>query len=314
MNQHTLDRENGSGDSAVVTFAIVALCSLLFCSKGVFVKRAYAVGASPILLLALRVGLSFPFFAVAACLSANRSRSRLTPQHHLKMAGLAFVGYYLSSLMNFAGLQYVSVGLERIILFTYPTLVVMGGALFLKRPIDRRTGWATALAYLGVCVGFGAELTRRTGWKDTSYGVLLILLSAVTYAIFLLLGGDLVKEVGSMRFTAHVVGMSCLFMLIHYASTQPLHLLVEQPRAVYENAVFLAIGGTVIPSFLMGLGLRRAGPAKFAVICAVGPIGTVILAAVVLGEPVGPIQVAGLGLSLAGGLMVSLLRVKPDGG
>ncbi|MGI9239366.1 MAG: EamA family transporter, partial [Verrucomicrobiales bacterium] len=114
----------------VATYLIVAACSVFFCSKGVFIKSAYGLGADPIVVLGLRMAYALPFFLIAAVWS-SRGRSKLTVRHWCTMAWLGFVGYYLSAIVNFAGLQFISVGLERIVLYTYPSLVLLGSALFL---------------------------------------------------------------------------------------------------------------------------------------------------------------------------------------
>jgi drug/metabolite transporter (DMT)-like permease len=295
-------------ESALVTFAIAALCSLLFCSKGVFVKLALAQGATPTLILALRMGFALPFFVAAALWTSHGKAAPITGRQLLKLIGLGFVGYYISALVNFAGLQYVSVGLERIILYTYPSLVILGGVLFFRKKLSLGMVAACLIGYAGVCIGFLGEIHGPGSFHDLVLGTALVALSALTYATFILLVGPMIAEIGAIRFTAYVVGISCVMVMIHYALTEPLGQLFRQGPAVYGYATILAIAGTVLPSFLMGIGIRRAGAQRFAIIGTTGPIGTLVLAALLLGEKVHFLQAAGLFLSLAGGAMVSLLK------
>jgi len=296
--------------SALATYLIVAGSSLFFCSKGVFAKASYAHGADPIEVLALRMGIAMPFFALVAWTSSRRA-ARLSGRDLCMLAGLGFIGYYVSSYVNFTGLQYVTVGLERIVLYTYPSLVLLGAALVKKQPLRRGIVIGLAISYAGILLAFAGEAGGRGGGTgETLLGVGLVFCSAVTYAGFITVSADLTARLGAWRFTAFVVGFSCLFILAHYVLTRPLTALVSLPTTVYFNGIWLAVFGTVVPSFLLGIGLRRAGAQKFAVIGTVGPVATLILAWAVLGEIPNLAQLAGFILALAGGLWVALQRTR----
>lgn len=295
--------------SRCLTFGIVALCASCFSSKGVFVKSAYQLGADPNTLLGLRMLFATPFFLLGGWIGHDRRNPPLQRRDWVHMIGLGFLGYYLSSYVNFLGLQYLSAGLERIVLYTYPSLVVIGGAIAQRALPQKKTLAAAGLSYFGICIAFAGEATHPAGSpRETLLGVGFVFLSAVTYAGFILLGGATVKRIGSTRFTSIVTGISCGMILTHFAITRPVAALLNQTPAIYGWAGLLAIVGTVIPSYLLGIGLRRAGSQKFAVVASVGPIVTLVLAWMLLGETVGTFQAIGFALTLSGGLWISLQR------
>lgn len=295
--------------SHILTYLIAAASSLFFCSKGVFVKSAYTHDVDTITILALRMAMAMPFFGLVAWIT-SLGAERLDLVTWGKLAGLGFVGYYLSSFVNFSGLQYISVGLERIVLFTYPSIVLLLGIMFGKSKWNWKILGPLTLAYGGILLAFAGEAYGKGSPADTVKGVALIFTSAVTYAVFILVSADLTRQVGALRFTSIVVGFSCVFVLTHYAMVHDVTDLVELTKPVYMYGGVLAVFGTVIPSFLMGIGLKRAGSEKFAIIGTIGPVGTVVLAWLVLGEALNVGQLVGFVLSLAGGLAITLMKSR----
>ncbi|HEY5792420.1 MAG TPA: DMT family transporter [Chthoniobacterales bacterium] len=310
-------QSNSSGSdfrSGLLTFAIVAGSSILFCSKGVFAKLAFAAGADAVTVLALRMAFALPFFLAIAA-GASRGAARLDAATWLRLAALGFLGYYFSSLVNFTGLQYVSIGLERIILYTYPSIVLVISAFFLRRRVRPVVWLACAVAWIGICAAFAGELRHPQAADQAVWGAFLIFLSALSYAGFILLSGGTIARVGVMRFTGLAVGFSCLFMLAHYGLTHDPRALGGLPAVVYGYGGILAVFGTVLPALLLSIGLKRAGAANFSIISAIGPVATFFLAWALLGESPNAGQLAGFALTLAGGLGISLLRtekVSPD--
>lgn len=271
-------------------------------------KLAYRAGADALTVLALRMLLTLPIFVGIGLWSNARAQRPITGKQWAQMAGLGFLGYYVSSLVNFLGLQYISVGLERIVLYSYPVLVMLGAACFLQQRPRRAVMVAAGVAWLGIAVAFVGEMGVKGDPAAVGLGAGLIFLSALTYAAFILLSGQLIAAVGAMRFTSVVVVFSCVFILLHYALQRPLSDLALVSREVWGLGALLAIFGTVLPSLLMGVGLRRAGAQRFAVIGSVGPVFTLILAWFLLGEQLHLTQVIGFCLSLCGGVTVSLLK------
>ncbi len=298
-----------SRSSGLLTFAIVAASSILFCSKGVVVKLAYTHGVDALTILTLRMGMALPFFVVIAAL-ASRGVAPLAAGDWLRLAGLGFVGYYVSSLVNFTGLQFVSVALERIVLYTYPTLLLIFSVLFLKKHVPRGVWIAAGISWIGIATAYAGELRSAVGNRNVELGAALIFLSALTYAVFILLSGGMIQRIGTMRFTGITVGFSCGFVLLHAAITMDVSALLTLPAPVYVEGLVLAVLGTVLPSVLLSTGLRRAGAQRFAVISTIGPMTTLFLAWAVLGEVPMASQWIGFGLALAGGLGVSLLKAE----
>lgn len=293
--------------TSLATYGIVAAGSLFFCSKAIFVKLLFRYGLDAVTVLALRMALALPFFVVGGWLDARSNPQPIHGKDLMRLALLGFFGWYLSSVVNFEGLRHVSVGLERMILYTYPSMVVIGSVFFLGKSLRWGVVLAMLVSYLGIVIGYHAESSVNAG-ADTLLGAGLVFASAVSYAVFVLFSGEMVSRIGPLRFTSWVVTFSGLFVLIHFAITHPPGALLRLPKEAYGWGVALAIAGTVIPSYLFGIGLKRAGSQAFAVIGMVGPLGTVVLAWMILGESVNLTQVIGLALTLAGGVAVSLLK------
>lgn len=299
----------------MLTFVICAASSICFCTKGVFAKLAYAEGADSITVLALRMGMALPVFLLVGWWTSRGTTPACRSGGWARLILLGFLGYYVSSFVNFLGLQYVSVGLERMVLYTYPSLVLLGSVLFLKRRIRPGVWACMAVAYAGIACAFGGEALQTGGSMQTlAFGTGLVFLSALTYAWFILASGETLRRLGPAAFTSRVVAVSCVLILAHYAATRPVTALFQLSGKTYACGATLALLGTVAPSYLLGIGLKRAGAQKFAVIGTVGPIVTILLAAVVLGETLHFWQIVGFLLSMAGGLGISLLKESPGGG
>ncbi len=296
--------------SSLATYGIVAASSLFYCSKAVFVKLAFRYGMDAVTVLALRMAMALPFFVIGGMVDAKANPRPLSGRDLMHLALLGFFGWYLSSVVNFEGLRHVSVGLERMILYTYPTLVMVGTVVLFGRPLRWSVVAAMLVSYVGIFIGYHAEASTGDPGQ-TLLGASLVFASAVSYATFVLFSGEMVARIGSIRFISFVVTFSALFVLVHFAVTHPAGLLLHLPHGAYGCGVALAIVGTVIPAYLLGIGLKRAGSQSFAIIGMVGPLGTVFLAWMILGEAINVTQLLGLGLTLAGGLAVSLLKEKP---
>ncbi len=297
--------------SALVTFGLAAGSSILFCSKGVIAKLAYAHGADAVSVLALRMGFALPFF-IGMIVVSSRNAAPIAAADWGRLVGLGFIGYYVSSLVNFSGLQYVSVGLERVVLYTYPSMVLAMSAFILRKQV-RPAMWAACIvAWLGIVAAFSGEWHAHPTGEHVILGTALIFLSALTYAIFILGSGEVIKRVGASRFTGLAVGISCVFVLLHYLATHPVDALLHFPTTVYGDGLLLAVLGTVAPALLMSLAVKRAGAQRFAIIGTIGPVVTLFLAWGILDERPNIGQVLGFVLTLGGGLFISLVRDRPS--
>jgi drug/metabolite transporter (DMT)-like permease len=282
-----------------------ALCvvgsAVAFSAKAVIAKLGYRHGADPATLLALRMGFSLPFFVVAA-LVTSRGRSPLPRAELGKIVGLGVLGYYLASVLDFYGLVHISAGLERLILFVYPTLVVLMSAFAFKTPITRRTLLALALTYGGVLLAVKTETAQARG-EGLWLGVAMIFGCALSYAAYLVGSGRLIPRIGSLRFTSLAMIVSSAAMFVHFLIVGG--RFTGHPPAVYLDGVLLALVCTVLPVFLLSEGIRRIGAGASAIIGAVGPISTIALAHWILGEPVHLVQAIGTVLVLVGATVVA---------
>ena len=281
---------------------------LLFSSKAVMVKLAYQYHVDAVSILMFRMLFSFPFYLVIAILYRNKNNGvELVRKDYIWLVFFGIVGYYLSSYFDFVGLIYIKASLERIILFIYPTIVILFNKLFLKQSVSKDQIFAIILTYVGIIIAFGHEVT--ISGHDAYLGGFFILLCAITYAAYLSGSGWLIPKFGVIKFTAYVMVVSCLCVFLHYAIINKIDLL-HYPREVYVLGFLIAIFATVIPSFLVSWSIKLISSSNFAVIAAVGPISTIILAAIFLNEQLTLIQLLGAFAVIIGISLVSLKKIK----
>ena len=288
-----------------IAFAVVG--TLAFSLRPILIKLSYAAApVSPVTLLFLRMVLSAPFF-IAVAWWLRREEPRLTARDWAAIAGLGFIGYYLASFLDFLGLQYVGAGLARLILFLYPTLVLLITFIFLHRRPTRRQLAALALTYVGVALVVSSQAQGGVQGRLFMLGVLLVFASALFYAIYLVASGELVKRIGSMRFTAYSMVVATLPAIVQFSVVEPMSAL-ELPRAVWAYVLIMATVSTVLPLFLQAEALKRIGATNFGLIGALGPVSAALMGAVGLEEPLTWIQAVGGVLVIIGVLLVSLKR------
>jgi len=281
---------------------------ILFSSKAVMVKLAYQYHVDAVSILMFRMLFSFPFYLVIAILYRNKNNGvELVRKDYIWLVFFGIVGYYLSSYFDFVGLIYIKASLERIILFIYPTIVILFNKLFLKQPVSKDQIFAIILTYVGIIIAFGHEVT--ISGHDAYLGGFFILLCAISYAAYLSGSGWLIPKFGVVKFTAYVMVVSCLCVFLHYGITNKIDLL-NYPREVYILGFLIAIFATVIPSFLVSWSIKLISSSNFAVIAAVGPISTIILAAIFLNEQLTLLQLLGAFAVIIGISLVSLKKIK----
>ncbi|MCU0765954.1 MAG: DMT family transporter [Gammaproteobacteria bacterium] len=283
-----------SPHAAGLLFAV--LSAFGFALKAIFVKLGLAQGGDAITLLALRMGFSLPMFLVLAWMTGARG---LSLRDWLALAVLGLLGFYLSSLFDFLGLQYISVGLERLILFLYPTLVLLFSALFLRHPVDARVLVALALSYAGIALALGHDLRAVGDVGDVVTGSLWVFASATTFAIYFIGAGRVVARVGALRLTAYASTFACLFTIGHFLAVRPLSALVLPPTA-YLVVLGLAVFSTLLPIWFQAEAIRRVGATTASLVGTIGPVLTIGLGWLVLDEPVSAVQLAGAALVVAG--------------
>jgi drug/metabolite transporter (DMT)-like permease len=287
-----------------VLLAIVA--AVAFSLRAIFVKLAYEDMSDPVTLLALRMTFSLPIFIVAVVLhnrsSIGRSLPAITLRDALLLAALGFVGYYLASLLDMIGLQYVAAGVGRLLLFMYPTIVVVISAGILRKPISRRELVALAITYVGVALVLSGQFDSRS--ENFWLGATLVMLSAVSFSVYLVGSGEIVLRVGTIRFTAYATAAASGYCIMQFLALRPLSALVL-PMRVYLLAIAMAVFSTVLPIFMTAEALRRIGASRVAMISALGPVVTVVSGYLGLGERMNLLQTVGGFLVVLGVLVVA---------
>ena len=288
---------------------LVAIAAIAFSGKAVIIKLAYRYGVDPVTLLALRMLFSAPFFLLLGWWATRASGiERLTARDHCALIALGFIGYYLASYFDFLGLQYITAALERLLLFIHPTFVVLFSALLFKRRITGRDVFAIVVSYLGIALVFGHDAATQPG--NVALGSAWVLLSALFYAAYLIGSGRIVHRVGTLRFAAYAGLVSSIAVVVHFLVTREAGLIVRQPLAVYGLSLLMAVVSTVLPIVLTMEGIRRVGASHASIVASIGPLATIGLGAMFLGEAITGIQIAGAALVLTGVLAISLAKPK----
>lgn len=286
--------------------ACVLLGTFLFACKGIFIKLAYAHGISAAPLLMLRMLFALPFYLGMAIWLHKQQKMAIPRQQLIPILGLGLVGYYLASFLDFWGLEYISAGLERLVLYIYPTVVILILAFWKKKAISLREKLAMAVAYIGIIFVFLHELQFHQTLSATLTGGMLVFFSAVSYAFFVVMTSEKAKQVGSLTFTTYCMISASAGVIIHNLAVSDLRELA-QPAPVYWLSFGLAIFSTVIPSFLMNKGIASIGPSKAAIMGSIGPVVTIFFGAWFLHEVINTTQLIGAALIIGG---VSLVGRK----
>jgi drug/metabolite transporter (DMT)-like permease len=291
------------------------LCAVLgvlgFSFKAILIKLAYREHpVDAITLLTLRMLYSAPLFlAMAAWVQrtprASPRRSPISRADLLRLVWLGCIGYWLASLLDFMGLQYITASLERLVLFLYPTIVVLLSALMLRQPITRRAVTALVLSYAGIAFVFWQDLRFTGDAGATLRGGGLVFASAILYALYLVQAGGVIARLGSSRFIAWAMLASTVFVVAQFLLTRPLAALAV-PTSIHAISLAMAIFSTVLPTWLIAESIRRMGANAASLVGSLGPVFTIGLGAMILGEPVHAIQLAGAALVLGGVMLVTV--------
>ncbi|MES1981853.1 MAG: DMT family transporter [Pseudomonadota bacterium] len=288
-----------------VIFALLAAVG--FSAKAILVKLAYRDDVDAVTLLGLRMALSVPFFVAVALWTRRHNAPRLGRHDWVLVLVLGLTGYYLSSFLDFLGLQYISAGLERMILFLYPTMTVLLSALIYRRRISGKVIAAMLLSYAGIALVFLHDV--ETNQRAVVLGAALVFASTLSYSVYLVGAGHAIARIGAARFTAYAMTVACSASLLQFAVTHAPEAL-NLPLRVYGLAAAMAVFSTVLPVFLLSYAIRRIGSSSASLIGSAGPVSTLFLAHVFLQEQVSLLQITGSTLVLIGVVMISLNSSK----
>jgi drug/metabolite transporter (DMT)-like permease len=280
---------------------LAVLGSLTFSGKAIIVKLGYRYGVDAVTLLMLRMLFALPLFMVMAWW-AGRGRPALTQRDWLGVLGLGFSGFYLASALDFAGLVYITASLERLILCLQPTLVLLLGWLVFRRRILRGQILGIAVSYAGVLLVFGQEALAGQN-REAAWGTLLVLLSTASYAIYLLGSGAFVRRLGAPRLVGLATSVACVLSIVQYLLLRPAQDMLAAAPQVMWLSLLNATLCTAVPVLAVMMAIERIGPAMASQVGMIGPIFTILLGVVILGEPFTASIAAGAALVVAGILL-----------
>ncbi|MDD5324494.1 MAG: DMT family transporter [Polaromonas sp.] len=275
----------------LATFGAIA-----FSGKAIIVKVAYRYGVDAVTLIMYRMLFALPLFAVMAWW-ASRGKAPLTRKDWLGVLWLGLTGYYLASFLDFAGLAYVTASLERLILYLNPTLVLLLGLVLYQRRITRRQIAGMAVSYCGVVLVFGQEITLQGA--DAALGALLVFLSAVCYAVYLVYSGEMVGRLGAMRLVGLATTVACLLCIIQFVVLRPMSAAAVAPEVIWLSLLNATLC-TAMPVLMVMMAIERIGASMAAQTGMVGPMSTILMGVVILGEPFTAWVAAGTALVIAG--------------
>lgn len=283
--------------------------ALFFSTKAVIVKLAFNhTQVDPVSLLAVRMLFSLPFYLAAAWMVGQRKNNvKLSQRQWIYILALGLFGYYLSSLFDFMGLKYISAGLERLILFLYPTFSVLINAFIFKEKISRLQRIALLLTYTGIVVAYIGELTIDMHNPGFFLGSFLVFICAITFATYIVGSGRMIPSIGVTKFTAYAMLASTFGVFVHFLLAGHYEVLGRSSEFIWYG-LSLAIIATVIPSFLISAGMKRIGSNNVAIISSIGPVSTILQAHILLGERITVPQIAGTILVITGVLLIGYKR------
>jgi drug/metabolite transporter (DMT)-like permease len=275
---------------------LATLGAIAFSGKAIIVKLAYRYGVDAVTLIMYRMLFALPIFAVMAWW-ASRGKAALTRKDWLGVFWLGFTGYYLASFLDFAGLAYISASLERLILYLNPTLVLLLGLALYRRRIRAPQIMGMAISYSGVVLVFGHEITLQG--PDAAWGALLVFLSAVSYAFYLVYSGEMVKRLGALRLVGLATTVACLCCILQFLLLRPLGAAAVAPEVIWLS-VLNATLCTAAPVLMVMMAIERIGASLAAQAGMVGPMSTILMGVLILGEPFTAWVAAGTVLVIAG--------------
>jgi drug/metabolite transporter (DMT)-like permease len=291
-----------------VGIALAAGAVIAFSFRPILIKLAYGYVRDPVTLIALRMVFALPFFVAAAMWQRSAAAAApISRRDGWRIAFLGFIGYYFSSFVDFLGLQYITAGLGRLLLFVYPTLVVILSWLLLHKRAGVREVVALAVTYGGLALVLANAAAGQH--ENLPLGTALVFAGAASYAVYLVLGSDVIQRVGSVRFTAYALIVASAFCIAQFLVLRPLAALAL-PWQVYGYAIAMAIFSTVLPTFMTAEALKRIGANHVAILGALGPVTAILTGWVGLDETMTWLQLLGAALVLGGVVLVSVKRQR----
>ncbi|HEY5809136.1 MAG TPA: DMT family transporter [Povalibacter sp.] len=276
--------------------ALASAGAIAFSGKAIIVKLSYRYGVDAVTVIMYRMLFALPLFLALSWWS-GRGKPRLTPRDWFTLIGLGFMGYYLASFLDFAGLQYITANLERLILYLNPTVVLLVGLVLFRTPVTRAQWMALGVSYVGVLLVFGHDIA--IGGDNVVLGGLLVFGSAVTYALYLVFSGQAIKRIGALRIVGVATSIACVFCIAQFYVLRPVSAMAVAPQVIWL-AVLNATACTFLPVLMVMLAVERVGAGVTAQVGMIGPLSTIAMSILLLGEPFTVWMAAGTVMVFAG--------------
>ncbi|TWI85484.1 EamA domain-containing membrane protein RarD [Lacibacter cauensis] len=291
-----------------IGFVLTFVGSIMFSTKAIIVKKAFAnIEIDALSLLTLRMLFALPFYIVVLFVSKQRNAA-LRVKQWLQLIAVGLLGYYVSSYLDFEGLRYISAGLERLILFLYPSFVVLINAFVFRQHIQKNQRIALLLTYSGIGLAYAGEFNLYHLEPGFFIGGLLIFLCSITYAFYIVGSGRLIPLTGATKFTSYAMLAATAGIFIHFLLKHEASAIVTVAKEHWEYGLLLGIIATVLPSYLIAGGTKRIGSNNVAIISSIGPVSTILQAWWFLGETIHWSQLAGTVLVIGGILILGLKK------
>ncbi|QNA42715.1 DMT family transporter [Lacibacter sediminis] len=296
---------------AFIGFALTLIGSVLFSTKAIIVKKAFAdISIDALSLLTLRMLFALPFYIAVLFVTKQKSKTDLSLKKWMQLVFIGLLGYYVSSYLDFEGLRYISAGLERLILFLYPSFVVLINAVVFRQHIQKIQKLALLLTYLGIGLAYAGEFNLYHLQPGFFWGGLLVFLCSITYAVYIVGSGRLIPLTGATAFTSFAMLAATAGIFVHFLFLHDVASIANVAKEHWIYGLLLGIVATVLPSYLIAGGTKRIGSNNVAIISSIGPVSTILQAHFVLSEKITIAQIVGTLLVIAGILLIGLKREK----
>jgi drug/metabolite transporter (DMT)-like permease len=284
--------------------ALATAGAVVFSGKAIIVKLSYRYGVDAVTVIMYRMLFALPLFLTLSWWS-SRGKPKLTARDWKTLVGLGFLGYYLASFLDFAGLQYITANLERLILYLNPTVVLLLGLVLFRKPVSRGQWMALAVSYVGVLLVFGHDVS--IGGDNVLLGGLLVFGSAVSYAMYLAFSGEAVKRIGALRITGVATSVACVLCIAQFFVLKPMSAMEVPPQVIWL-AMLNATLCTFLPVLMVMLAIERVGAGVTAQVGMIGPLSTIAMSILLLDEPFTPWMAAGTFMVLVGIWILTRLK------
>ena len=284
--------------------------TLFFSAKSIVIKKVYQYGVGVESLMVLRMAMAAPIYALIFLLNATRGNA-ISAKDLLAICAIGVIGYYMASYLDLSGLRYISASFERIILYLFPSFVLIISVVFFNHKLKTSEVLAFVLSYLGIMVIYAQDF--QAGGHEVTRGMLLVLGSALAFSLFVVLSGQYIAKAGSVRFTSISMLGASVAVFLHYLA-HGAETITAFDRQSYAWILVLALLCTVLPSYLINMAVQRIGAPRVAILGTISPVFTIVMAYAFLHELSTVMHIVGFALVIMGIAVISVPKPKPAPG